>query len=73
MFPFFGFIMVRITGIEPARLMAIEPKSIVSAYFTISAYDNPEPEQVCGTYVRFVLAVLNDRLRRFLKEPLRLS
>lgn len=38
MFPFIGFIMVRITGIEPARLMATDPKSAVSANFTISAF-----------------------------------
>lgn len=31
-------LLVRITGVEPARLTAIEPKSIVYAYFTISAF-----------------------------------
>lgn len=31
--------MVRITGLEPACLSAQEPKSCVSASFTISAYE----------------------------------
>ena len=32
-----GNLVVRITGFEPARLTALEPKSNVSANFTISA------------------------------------
>lgn len=35
---FYKKLLVRITGVEPARLTAIEPKSIVYAYFTISAF-----------------------------------
>ena len=32
--------MVRMTGLEPARPGAMEPKSIVYANFTTSAYNN---------------------------------
>ena len=31
--------LVRVTGLEPARLSAQEPKSCVSASFTTPAYD----------------------------------
>ena len=31
-------VLVRITGLEPARLLTIEPKSIASANSAISAY-----------------------------------
>ena len=31
-------ILVRIEGLEPPRRKALEPKSSVSTYFTISAY-----------------------------------
>lgn len=31
-------LVVRMTGVEPARLSAIDPKSIVYANFTTSAY-----------------------------------
>ena len=33
--------MVRIEGLEPPRLAALEPKSSVSTNFTISAYGAP--------------------------------
>ena len=55
--------VVRLTGLEPARREALEPKSNVSASFTTGA--NIKPDN-CGLHREVSSAKWNDYLRRFL-------
>ena len=46
--------MVRTTGLEPAGISPIEPKSIVFANFTTSAYEQPEGIPAVFYFIRLL-------------------
>ena len=57
--------MVRLTGLEPARLATPEPKSGVSANFTTGAYEihyNTLDDKYHFSVVRALIRILQERI-----------
>ena len=60
-----GLLSVRVTGLEPARREAIDPKSIVSASFTTPAYSNFYPLYLTENEKSYILSETYDTFYLF--------